>query len=251
MRGLLDYALVADDCAAKLFVRDAYDWARQHGIHRLGLFPTAAATPRAARLPTWSGLAVALTDAGLGDYWDDVEQYARNGLVEAQATDRDEMVRVSEAGKARPKDSPWGGHYDWRFGGNNKGVLKGQETTDRVIERSLGTFGSRRRARATWCHAHALLHRQRGPGPVLCLGGDRPWPRRHGGGQPVAQPPLALVRRVELAALRRQARGPEQGDAAARDPQARLGAAATVRCLARRPRSAARLARQPHGAWTG
>jgi hypothetical protein len=93
------------------------------------------------------GLAVALSDVGLGDYWDDVEQYARNGLISAQATDRDELARVSESGKARPKDSPWGTQYDWRFGGNNKGVLKGQETTDRVIERSVGAFGHLQGAR--------------------------------------------------------------------------------------------------------
>ena len=58
------------------------------------------------------GLAVALTDAGVGDYWDDVEQYVRNGLVEAQATDRDELVRALRAGRARPKIRPGAPHDD-------------------------------------------------------------------------------------------------------------------------------------------
>ena len=39
VRGLLDYALVANDSRLMLFARDAYDWARQKGIPRLGLFP--------------------------------------------------------------------------------------------------------------------------------------------------------------------------------------------------------------------
>jgi hypothetical protein len=141
VRGLLDYALVAGDSRLALLVRDAYDWARQQGIHCLGLFPTWNGTTEGCTIADMTGLAVALSDAGLGDYWDDVEQYVRNGLISAQATDKDEMIRVSEAGKARPKDSPWGGRYDWRFSGNNKGVLKGQEITDRVIVRNIGAFG--------------------------------------------------------------------------------------------------------------
>ena len=148
LRALLDYALVAEDVRLKFFVRDGYEWARQHGIHRLGIFAHSGDWgTEGCTIADMVGLAVALGDAGLGDYWDDVEQYARNGLISAQATDKDELVRVSESGKARPKDSPWGTQYDWRFGGNNKGVLKGQETTDRVIDRSVGAFGHLQGAR--------------------------------------------------------------------------------------------------------
>jgi len=148
VRGLLYYALAANDSRLALFVRDSYDWARQQGIHCLGLFPTWDGRTEGCTIADMTGLAVALTDAGLGDYWDDVEQYARNGLISAQATDQDEMVRVSEAGRARPKDSPWGGQYDWRFAGDNKGVLPGQELTDRVIPRSLGAFGHLQQGRS-------------------------------------------------------------------------------------------------------
>jgi hypothetical protein len=147
LRGLLDYALVANDPRLKYFVRDGYEWARQHGIHRLGVFAHSGDGTEGCTIADMIGLAVALTDAGLGDYWDDVEQYARNGLIAAQATDKEEMVRVSQAGRHRPKDSNWGGAFDWRFGGNNKGVLKGQEITDRAIERSVGAFGHLHAAR--------------------------------------------------------------------------------------------------------
>ena len=147
LRGLLDYALVADDTRLKYFVRDGYEWARQQGIHRLGIFPNSGDATEGCTIADMAGLAVALSDAGLGDYWDDVEQYARNGLIAAQATDQEEMERVSQAGRHRPKDSNWGGACDWRFGGNNKGVLKGQEITDRVIERSIGGFGHLQAAR--------------------------------------------------------------------------------------------------------
>ena len=80
---MFDYALLANDSRLKLFVRDAYDWARQNGIPRLGIFPQEHGWTEGCNIADMVGLAVALTDAGMGDYWDDVEQYARNGLVEA------------------------------------------------------------------------------------------------------------------------------------------------------------------------
>jgi hypothetical protein len=88
------------------------------------------------------GLAVTLSDAGLGDYWDDVEKYARNGLLCAQATDLEELQRVSQAGLERPAYAAFGGACDYRFQpGNNKGVLAGQEIHGHVLERTIGAFG--------------------------------------------------------------------------------------------------------------
>jgi hypothetical protein len=138
--GLLDYARVANDWRLKLFVRDAYEWARHHGIHRLGIFPGGGYMTEGCTVADMTALAAGLTDAGAGDYWDDVDQYARNGLLSVQAYDADEMRRVSECGRERPPEARWGGHDDPRFEGYG-GVLPGQETTDRAIERSLGSFG--------------------------------------------------------------------------------------------------------------
>ena len=142
VRGLLDYAVVAGDFRLKTFARDAYEWARQHGIHRLGIFSNHwSMGMEGCAIGDMTGLAVALTDAGVGDYWDDVEQYARNGLIEAQMTDKDEMLRVANAGRERPENSGWGGEFDWRFNNNNKGVLAGQEIHDRTPERNVGAYG--------------------------------------------------------------------------------------------------------------
>ena len=138
--GLLDYAIAANDWRVKEFVRGAYEWARHHGIHRLGVFPGSGGGTEGCTLGDMVGLAVGLTDAGVGDYWGDVDQYARNGLLMVQATDADEMRRVSEEGRARLPGSNWGGEGDVRFSGFGR-VLPGQETVDRVIERSVGSFG--------------------------------------------------------------------------------------------------------------
>jgi len=140
LRGMLDYALVGNDWRVKEFVRDGYEWSRHHGLARLGVFPGGGGSTEGCTVADMVGLAVALSDAGIGDYWDDVDQYARNGLLEVQAYSAEEMERVSEAGRARPKDSAWGGWSDPRFEGF-RGVLPGQETTERVIERAAGGFG--------------------------------------------------------------------------------------------------------------
>jgi hypothetical protein len=146
LRGMLDYAIVADNWRVKEFVRDSYEWSRHHGIPRLGIFPGTDGWTEGCAVADMVGLAAALSDAGVGDYWDDVDQYARNGLLEVQASDRQEMERVAQAGRARSKDSPWGGYDDPRFHGFG-GVLPGQETTDRVIDRSVGAFGFLKGAR--------------------------------------------------------------------------------------------------------
>jgi len=138
LRGLLDYAIVADDWRIKEFVRDGYEWARHHGIHRLGVFAGGGGGTEGCTVADMVGLAVKLTDAGIGDYWEDVDQYARNGLLEVQATSAEEMERVSQMGRERP---PRSGFED------RGGVLPGQEINEQVIERAVGAFGHLQGAR--------------------------------------------------------------------------------------------------------
>jgi hypothetical protein len=142
VRGILDYALAANDYAAREWAHNAYLYARQVGIQRLGLFPTNTWGTEGCSIADMIGMAIALSDGGMGDYWDDVEMYVRNGLVSAQATDLDELRRVSEEGLERPPCAAWGGVYDLRFNPqNNRGCLPGQEIHERVLERTLGAFG--------------------------------------------------------------------------------------------------------------
>jgi hypothetical protein len=144
VRSALDYALVADDQRVQQFANDSYNYARQTGIKRLGLFPTHGEGTEGCSIADMIGMAVTLSDAGIGDYWDDVEAYTRNGLLCAQATDLDELRRVSQAGQHRPpesNDEKLAGHFDTRFKAANKGVLPKQEIHDRVLERTVGAFG--------------------------------------------------------------------------------------------------------------
>lgn len=115
LRGLLDYAIVTNNNRIKEFVRDSYEYARNTGIARIGLFGEACST--ADMVAT----AIKLSAAGMGDYWEDVDQYVRNQLVEYQLLRTDLLEKVSSASQKREVNPP-------------------QETDDRVIERNIGGF---------------------------------------------------------------------------------------------------------------
>ena len=137
LRGLLEYAMVAGDYRVKCFARDGYEWARHHLEPRLGLDNCLEGCSTADLV----ALGIQLSDAGIGDYWDDVDHVVRNSLCEAQVTDLDGLRHIGEVSPERPKDAAWGAAYDWRFSsGILYAPLPGQECTDRVLERSIGAF---------------------------------------------------------------------------------------------------------------
>jgi hypothetical protein len=118
LMGLLKYACVINDSRIKAFVRDGYEYMRNFGIARIGLFG------ETCTVGDMIFLAIALSDAGVGEYWDDVDQYVRNHLAALQYLDRDAMQAAVEAAPTPPLIY---GEPDPRF-----------ETTDGVIERTLG-----------------------------------------------------------------------------------------------------------------
>ena len=121
LMGLLWYAGVTNDARVKEFVRGRYEYVRNCGIARIGLF---GETCIAADM-TW--LAIKLSDMGVGDYWEDADQYVRNQLSEQQVTSAATMKSVvaSMPARAEMKDPEYA-----RLGA----------TTDHVIERSVGAY---------------------------------------------------------------------------------------------------------------
>jgi hypothetical protein len=94
--GILSYALVAGDEDLALWCQRAYEHARRHtssfGWIPDGLGFTLDETPFVGTCETCAladliEIAITLTEAGLGDYWDDVDRYARNQLLEQQLRD--------------------------------------------------------------------------------------------------------------------------------------------------------------------
>jgi hypothetical protein len=124
LRGLLAYALAIGDEDLALFVRDGYEWLRQFGVARIGWFPEDLKPGQQCEsccTADMVALAIRLSDAGIGDYWDDVDRYVRNQLVEQQLTRQDHLERLVQGSPAQPVNPP-------------------RETSDRVIERNLGGF---------------------------------------------------------------------------------------------------------------
>jgi hypothetical protein len=125
LRGILSYATAVNDGNLKDFVRNGYEFARTYGVPTLGWFPE---TTHFDHRPCEScciadmvGLAASLSTAGVGDYWDDVDMYVRNQLVEQQVINPDLLQAVSEHSMAATIDSP-------------------RQTSDQVIQRNIGGF---------------------------------------------------------------------------------------------------------------
>ena len=93
--GLLWYALTTNNVRLTEFVRSGYEYSRNFGIARIGWFPCwIGPNPIGHKLACEScgtadmvALAVKLSTAGVADYWDDVDGYVRNTLVEQQYAD--------------------------------------------------------------------------------------------------------------------------------------------------------------------
>ena len=144
LRGLLEYGVVANNERAKEFVRRGYEFMRQFAIPRLGYMDgfssstTIAGFTESCMLGIWVALGIRLSDAGIGDYWDDVDCCVRNQLVEAQLTRLDLLEKVATESPARSPGSQW----FWCNDFTRATIYPGQESTEDVMSRSLGLWGA-------------------------------------------------------------------------------------------------------------
>ena len=157
LRGILEYGIVAGDMRACDFVRSSYEQMRTWGINRIGFIPTFVNGERLCMEGCFLGDLVAMTvrmsEAGLGDYWDDADRVIRNHLVEAQFTDKALLERIVENMPHRPPEQPTGKQQkasgevilsQLRNVELDAGpvVAPHQLSYDRVLERSVGIFAS-------------------------------------------------------------------------------------------------------------
>ena len=103
LRALLWFAMATGDWRLKEFVRSSYEHSRNYGLARIGWNPGWTGphplhrnerTCESCGIAGQVGLAVRLSQAGLGDYWDDVDGYVRNHLVEQQFADPELIERA-------------------------------------------------------------------------------------------------------------------------------------------------------------
>src|SRR5262249_30602162 len=69
LMGIIWYAGATNDAALKEFVRQSYEYVRTFWMARIGMFGEMCATG------DMTCLAIKLSDLGVGDYWEDVDQY--------------------------------------------------------------------------------------------------------------------------------------------------------------------------------
>jgi len=118
---LLEYAIATGDCALMNFVRDGYEFARHHGIPRLGAWMNDSPDVEVCTISDMIAMAIRLTEAGMGDYYEDVDQAVRNQLIESQFLRADFLQGIADASPKHDAKPPG-------------------ETSDRVIERCIGSM---------------------------------------------------------------------------------------------------------------
>ena len=98
LRGILEYGVATNNQQLKNFARAGYEYARTLGISRLGWFQeyTGKHSHETCGLVNMTALAIKLSRAGVGDYWDDVDGYVRNHLTESQFVDVDSFYRANQ-----------------------------------------------------------------------------------------------------------------------------------------------------------
>ena len=131
---MADCALALNDWELLDFVRQGYEHGRALGNAQIGYFPERydepTSTCEACEVADMIALEVKLSQAGTGDYWDDVDRYLRNHFCEMQLTDPAWIYETVEHLKAAPL-RPW-------------------FTADRVPERNVGAFAGWASANE-WC----------------------------------------------------------------------------------------------------
>ena len=139
--GLLEYAIATNDSRVKRIANEAYLHGRSVGIPRIGFFPavirpvkqqSGSDTGAGGIKPQVSetcavadmiALAVRLSEACMGDYWDHIDQYVRNHMVECQLLRRDLLEEIIASGPAYEVDPTI-------------------ESGENVLERNIGSFVS-------------------------------------------------------------------------------------------------------------
>ena len=156
--GLLDYATAAGDDEIARFVQKSFEWAKGKGETTVGYFPenidnTEFEGSETCEVAGMIGLALKLSGAGLGDYWDDADRWIRNQFAENQMRRADWANRFHAGGLIYPRRRVPPSQHDPEY-----------ETVDRVAERNVGAF-------AGWPTANDFFAGQ-GSGIMHCCTGN-------------------------------------------------------------------------------
>jgi hypothetical protein len=95
--GIVDYAVAAHDREMLDWCKSSYEWAKTQGSSLVGFFPEFIVPQypscESCEVADMIALALKLTQAGVGDYWDDADRWTRNQFAENQLTNGDWIAR--------------------------------------------------------------------------------------------------------------------------------------------------------------
>ena len=139
--GMLDYALATVDIEYKDFIIKSFEWAKTQGCSLTGFFPEYIKpdypTSEICEVADMIALALKLSAAGWGDYWDEADRWIRNQFVENQLTICDWVNSLAQSQPDQPV--PAGG------------------TSDRVAERNVGAFAGWSSGN-DWALSRGIMH---------------------------------------------------------------------------------------------
>ena len=122
---MLQAGLLAGDRELVEFARRGYLWARAKGCAMTGFFPESLVhnphSTETCAIADMTALALKLSAAGLGDYWDDADRYLRNQLAENQFRWPERLYASVQQFPEAPVDPV-------------------RQCADHVAERNVGTF---------------------------------------------------------------------------------------------------------------
>ena len=134
MLGLLHYARLNNDPWLKEFVRNGYEYIRNIGIARIGAFGETCS------IGEMTILAAELSEMGVADYWEHVDQYVRNHLTEMQFVDLESVEH--HVSQMPTLDELRGGNQDEDIFQTQEDCIEDNDTTARMLERNVGAFFS-------------------------------------------------------------------------------------------------------------
>ena len=161
LMGTLEYALATGDQELLKAVQRGYEYGRAYGDELTGYFPEVMPSPPTA--PRWEihreragspigntcetcevadmiVLALKMSLAGVGDYWEDVDRYLRNQFVEMQMLRTDWIETTMRARLETPQGLAWLRDKTGRPGGFRVNLSEGGTTAEQAAERAVGSF---------------------------------------------------------------------------------------------------------------
>lgn len=149
IQAMAELAFAAGDRELGEFAAKCYEWAKNKqemgAIESMGYFPVMQKRTRSGTEPMepcavadMIAIATRLTKMGIGDYYDDIDGFARNGLIESQITRPDQITDFT--GKIR--DGRAKGNAFWQPETVQDRPLAYSELSDRLPERLVGFFSS-------------------------------------------------------------------------------------------------------------